>query len=211
MGPYPIWPVSLQKEEMKTDRQTDRHQERTCTEVLPCEQAGGCWHTSEREASEQSSPKTPGPCTSSLQNWEDIYFHFLSHPVCHGSPSNTEDKGTHSIYFWNSLYGFPNSSVGKESARNVGDPTSIPESGGFAGEGGGYPLQYSWASFVAQLVKNPPAKRETWVPTLGKEDPLKKRKATHSGILAWRIPWTVRGVSKSQTRMSNFHFHFPMP
>ena len=70
------------------------------------------------------------------------------------------------------------------------DPTSIPESGGFAGEGGGYPLQYSWASLVAQLVKNPPAMRETWVPTLGKEDPLKKRKATHSGILAWRIPWT---------------------
>ena len=55
----------------------------------------------------------------------------------------------------------------------------------------GYPLQYSWASLVAQLVKNLPAMRETWVPSLGWEDPLEKRKATHSSILAWRIPWVV--------------------
>ena len=50
------------------------------------------------------------------------------------------------------------------------------------------PLQYSWASLVAQLVKNPPAMRETWVRSLGCEDPLEKGKATHSSILAWRIP-----------------------
>ena len=49
----------------------------------------------------------------------------------------------------------------------------------------------SWASLVAQLVKNPPAMQETWVRTLGWEDPLEKEKATHSSILAWRIPWTV--------------------
>ena len=55
----------------------------------------------------------------------------------------------------------------------------------------GYPLQYSWASFVAQLVKNPPVTWETWVRSLGSEDPLEKGKATHSSILAWRIPWTV--------------------
>ena len=60
-----------------------------------------------------------------------------------------------------------------------------------AGEGTGYPLQYSWASLVAQLVKNPPAMRETWVRSLGWEDPLEKGKATHSSILAWRVPWTV--------------------
>ena len=60
-----------------------------------------------------------------------------------------------------------------------------------AGEGIGYPLQYSWASLVAQLVKNPPTMQETWVWPLGWEDPLKKGKATHSSILAWRIPWTV--------------------
>ena len=55
------------------------------------------------------------------------------------------------------------SSVGKESACNAGDPGSIPGSGRSAGEGIGYPLQYSWASLVAQLVKNPPAMWETWV------------------------------------------------
>ena len=49
-----------------------------------------------------------------------------------------------------------------------------------AGEGKGYPLQYSWASLVAQLVKNPPAMQETWVPLLGWEDPLEKGMATHS-------------------------------
>ena len=75
------------------------------------------------------------------------------------------------------------------------------------GAGIGYPLQYSWAPLVAQLAKNLPAVWETWVPSLGWEDPLEKRKATHSGILAWRIPWiTVHGVSKSQTRLSDFQF-----
>ena len=47
------------------------------------------------------------------------------------------------------------------------------------------------ASLVAHLVKNPPAIRETWVQSLGWENPLEKGKATHSGILAWRIPWTI--------------------
>ena len=59
--------------------------------------------------------------------------------------------------------GFPDSSVGKESACNVGDPGSIPGSGRSPGEGIGYPLQYSWASFVAQLVKNLSEMQETWV------------------------------------------------
>ena len=53
-----------------------------------------------------------------------------------------------------------------------------------------YPLQYSWASLVAQLVKNLPAMQETWVQTLGWEDPLEKGIATCSSVLAWRIPWT---------------------
>ena len=79
---------------------------------------------------------------------------------------------------------FPDSSVGKESACNAGDPSSIPGSGRFPGEGIGYPLQYSWASPVAQLVKNPPAMQETWVWSLGWEGPLEKGKATHSSILA---------------------------
>ena len=56
-------------------------------------------------------------------------------------------------------------------------------------KGKGYPLQYSWASLVAQLVKNPPVMGETWVQSLGWEDLLEKEKATHSSILTWRIPW----------------------
>ena len=59
--------------------------------------------------------------------------------------------------------GFPHSSVGKESACSAGDPDSIPGSGSSPGEGMGYPLQYSWASLVAQMIKNPPARLETWV------------------------------------------------
>ena len=67
----------------------------------------------------------------------------------------------------------------------------IPGLGRCVEEGIGYPLQYSWASLVAQLVKDLPAKQETWVQSLGQEDPLEKGKATHSNILAWRIPWTA--------------------
>ena len=64
---------------------------------------------------------------------------------------------------------FPGSSVGKESACNAGDTSLIPESGRSTGEGMGYPLQYSWASLVAQLLKNPPAMREAWFsPGVGK-------------------------------------------
>ena len=58
-------------------------------------------------------------------------------------------------------------------------------------EGIGYPLQYSWFSPVVQLVKKLPAMWETWVLSLDWEDPLEKGKATHSSILAWRIPWTL--------------------
>ena len=72
-----------------------------------------------------------------------------------------------------------------EFACNAGGPSLIPGSGRSAGEGIGYPLQYSWASLVAQLVKNLPAMQETWVRSLGWEDPLEK------GKVAWRIPWAV--------------------
>ena len=82
---------------------------------------------------------------------------------------------------------FPDSSVGKESACSAGNSGSIPGLGRAPGEGIGYPLQYSWASLVAQLVKNPHAMWETWVQSLGWEDPLEKGTATHSSILAWKI------------------------
>ena len=68
--------------------------------------------------------------------------------------------------------GLPHISVGKESVCNAGDPSLISRLGRSAGEGIGYPLQHSWASFVAQLIKNPPAVRETLVLFLGWEDPL---------------------------------------
>ena len=80
--------------------------------------------------------------------------------------------------------GFPDSSVGKELACNAADSGLILGSGRSAREGIGYPLQYSWASLVAQLVKKLPAMRETWVQSLGWEDPLENGKATHSSLLA---------------------------
>ena len=80
--------------------------------------------------------------------------------------------------------GFPGSSAGKESACNAGDPSSVPGSGKSPGEGIGDPLQYSWASLVAQTVKNLPVMWETWVQSLDWEDPLEEGMATHSSILA---------------------------
>jgi hypothetical protein len=64
----------------------------------------------------------------------------------------------------------------------------IPGLGSSSGEGIGYPLQYTWVSLVAQLVKNPPEMQETCVLSLDWEDALEKGKATHSISLAWRIP-----------------------
>ena len=80
---------------------------------------------------------------------------------------------------------------GKEptcSAQVAGDTGSIPEMGRSPGEGIGYAVQYSWVSLVAQTVKNLPAMWEIWVRSLGWEDPLEKEMATHSSILAWKIP-----------------------
>ena len=101
------------------------------------------------------------------------------------------------------LRGFPSSSAGKESICNAGDLGSIPGWGRSPGEGMGSPLQYSWASLVAQTVKNPPAMQETWVLSLNWEGPLEEGMVNHSGIFAWIIPrdreaWqaTVPGVKK---------------
>ena len=102
------------------------------------------------------------------------------------------------IYAFNR--GFPNSSVGKESACNAGDPSLIPGSGRSPGEGKSYSLQYSWASLVVQQVKNPPGMQKTWVGSLDWEDPLEKGKATHSSILAWRIPRTIQSMGSQRVR-----------
>ena len=97
--------------------------------------------------------------------------------------------------------GFPDSSASKESTCDGGDSGSIPGSGRSPGEGIGYPLQYFWASLVAQLVKNPSSVWETWVQSLGWEDPLGTGKATplqYSG-LENSVDCIVHGVAKSQT------------
>ena len=107
-------------------------------------------------------------------------------------------------------------SLGQQSTCNAGDLGLIPGTGRSAGERIGYPLQYSWASLVPQLVKNLPAMRETWIRSLGWEDPLEKGKATHfekgkathfqcSG-LENSMDCIVHGVAKSRTWLSNFHF-----
>ena len=106
-------------------------------------------------------------------------------------------------------WGFPCSSAGKESACNAGNTGLTPGLGRSPGEGIDYPLQNSWVSPVAQMVKFPPAVWETWIRSLSWEDPLEKDMATHSSILAWRIPmdrgaWqvTVHRVTKCWTRLS---------
>ena len=80
-----------------------------------------------------------------------------------------------------------------------------------------YPLQYSWVSLVAQMVKNLPAMRETWVWSLGCEDPLEESMANHSSILAWRISWTEEpdrlqsmGLQRAgqDWATNTFSFHF---
>ena len=98
--------------------------------------------------------------------------------------------------------GFPDGTVGKVSTCNAGDLCSIPGSGRSPGEGIGFPLQYSWAFLVVQLVKNPSAMQETWVRSLGWEDTLKEEKGyplQYSG-LEKPMDCTVHVVAKSQTQ-----------
>ena len=115
------------------------------------------------------------------------------------------------MFYWSIVaLGFPGSSADKESACNAGDPSSIPGSRKSAKEAIGHPLQYSWPSLVTQLVKNPPAMLETWVRSLGWEDPLERGKATHSSILAWRIPWTVSSMGSQRVRHDWATFTFSL-
>ena len=97
--------------------------------------------------------------------------------------------------------GFPDSSVGKESACNAGDPGLLPGSGRSSGEGIGYPLQRSWASLVAQLVKNPPAKREDLdsIPGLDRSPGEGKGYPLQYSVLENSMDCIVLGVAKSRT------------
>ena len=123
------------------------------------------------------------------------------------------------MYKWyhTTFWGFLVALLVKKSTCNAGDSISIPGSGRSPGEGLGYPLQYSWASLVAQTVKNPPAIQGTWIRPLGWENHLEKRipgernsyPLQYSGLKnpmdrgAWQA--TVRGVAKSRRWLSDFH------
>ena len=91
-------------------------------------------------------------------------------------------KVSGNLFQWSQ--GSPGNSAGKESTCNAGDPSSIPGSERFPGEGTSYPLQYFWASLVAQMVKNLSTMQETWVSSLDGEDPLEKEMATHASTSA---------------------------
>ena len=101
--------------------------------------------------------------------------------------------------------GFPDSSVRKALACSAGDPGLIPGLRRYPGEGIGYPLQYSWASLVAQLVKNLPAMQETWVQSLGWKDPLEKGNDTTPVFWSGEFHELYR-FAKSQIQLSDFHF-----
>ena len=122
---------------------------------------------------------------SQSRTWlSNFHFHFSNEPK--------EKKSSHKIWVDPTeeeklpkrvklcILRVPDCAAGKESACNAGDPGLIPGSGRSAGEGIGYPLQYSWASLVAKLMKNLPAMWQTWILPLGWEDTLENGKATHS-------------------------------
>ena len=106
--------------------------------------------------------------------------------------------------------GFPDSSVDKESACNAGDPGSIPGLGRSTRKGIGYPVQYCWASLVAQLVKNPPAMQDIWVLSLGWKI-LWRRERLPSPVFS---PGEFHGLSMESHRVghvwASFHVHIPL-
>ena len=128
-----------------------------------------------------------------------------------GEPGGLPSMGSHRVgHDWSDLAA---AAADRESACNAGNPSSIAGSERSPGEGISYPLQYSWVSLVAQMVKNPPAMKETWVRPLDWEDPLEEGMATHSSTVAWRISmdrgaWQaiVHGVARSRTRLSDWAY-----
>ena len=132
----------------------------------------------------EESYESPGPTKANPLLWLDnsVCLSFQMHGasfflslVWALSPCRFQDFR----FTFKLIVGSPNSSAGKKSTCIVGDPGSIPGLGRSSREGVGYPLQYSWASLVAQLVKNLPTMQETCVQSLGWEDPLEKGKATY--------------------------------
>ena len=111
------------------------------------------------------------------------------------------------FWFW-TIQGFPGSSAGKVSACNARDPCSIPSVGKICWRKNRLPTPVFLGFPCGSAGEESACNAETWVQSLGWKGPLEKGKATHSSILAWRIPWTVHGVAKGRTRLSDFHFRF---
>ena len=99
-------------------------------------------------------------------------------------------------------------STGKQFTCNWGDPSLIPGFGRSPGEGKGYPLQYSWASLVTQVVENLLVMWETWVQSLGREDPWKREWLPTPVFWPGEFHGLFHGVAKNQVWLSDFHFHF---
>ena len=123
------------------------------------------------------------------------------------------ESNTSELLKWTELNKY-DSSVGKEYGSNARDPGLIPGLGRSSGEWIGYPLQYSWASLVALLVMNLPAMWESWVQSLGWEDPLEipwRRERLPTPVF-WpgEFHGLVHGVAKSWKWLSDFHFQFSL-
>ena len=106
-----------------------------------------------------------------------------------------------------SILSFPGSSIGQESACNAGDPGLIPGSGRSSGEGIGFPLQFSWASLVAQMVKNPPANAGDLDSIPGWKDPLKKGKATTPVFCPGEFPGLYSPWGRKELDMTEWLSH----
>ena len=137
------------------------------------------WETWVRSLSQEDPLEKEMATHSSTLAWNIPWMEERNRLQSMGSQRVGHDWVT-SLYFR-----FPHSSAVTKSTCNAADPGSIPGLGRSTGEGIDYPLQYSWASLVAQLEKNAPAMQETWVWSLGWEDHLEKGTATHSSILAF--------------------------
>ena len=152
-----------------------------CKDLL---EATGTWEKGMEHIPPQP-PKRTNPADTLISDCERTIFVFVLTNQVSGNPLCRRQ-----IQAFN-LGCFPCLSAGKESTCDARDCYLIPRLGRSPGEGIGYPLQYSWASLVAKTVKNPPAMWETWILSLGWEDPVENGTATHSNILPWRIPWNV--------------------
>ena len=158
----------------------------------------------------QSAPQS---CTFQPSELWEINFYWLSHPV-YGILFNImatwPDQPGVTWPTWASLI----AQLVRNLHCNAGDPSSIPGLGTSTGKGIGYPLQYSWASLVAQLMNNPPATWETWVWSLGLIPGLGRSPGEGKGYplqyfgLENSTDCAGYGVAKSRTRLSNFHFFF---